>query len=660
MRSTSTSPSPRDIPRSASQSRRTSIPTTPGGLSSSAVTIGSYSTIPGTNYGSVGGSGGFGGGGPLSYESDSSNQSNPNHNYNYANFVYPQPGSAAAGMPSSPTMMGPSGGAIGGSNGGSSLLGPGPGLGQMSGIGAGGTGTGAGSGVVTALSAGGGVAANTPGLSAIAETDPGIERGHALSEGDYEDGDDEGADGSDEDAFGRRGSGSGSGSVAGAGAELLKGMEGERVLKSGYLLKKGERRKNWKKRWFVLRNAKLAYYKDDREYVLCRILDLPQVHTCVAVQLKKHAYSFGIVTAKRTYYVRAGSGKEMDEWIHAINEARRTLVEEEARLKAESTTGRAPVPAPSSGVPAAGAGVPNGNDIAMPPQSAQSQQQQQLGLGNGIEPCSSSYSSASAPLINTQTEPTRSSSQRSTVVNMGQGWQHHQAGSSAVAQISDPLDVTLDKMNLADTSNNAGQQLQQGHVQQDGQGPSMSENARDAPTAGSSGGSGFRVTSRPVPLATTTKPNWERKPSSSALSLSSVNDHRSGATASSIGGNVIANDYAHAKSNSNSNANSPIYTIPQEGVSSMAAFSSSEEEDFYESEYSQPHRDLAGEGRQNPAAAAVAVQRSPIQTDPDRVILNGYLMKMGIQRKTWRKRWFVLTSSALMYTKSHMVSQRFL
>lgn len=47
---------------------------------------------------------------------------------------------------------------------------------------------------------------------------------------------------------------------------------------------------------------------------------------------------------------------------------------------------------------------------------------------------------------------------------------------------------------------------------------------------------------------------------------------------------------------------------------------------------------------------------TPIQTDPHKVILSGYLTKLGNKRKTWRKRWFVLTSGELVYTKSHMAS----
>lgn len=94
--------------------------------------------------------------------------------------------------------------------------------------------------------------------------------------------------------------------------EMRKGVEGERVVKSGYLLKKGERRKvgswlgvgglevvviascadggggcffdgqNWKKRWFVLRTEKMAYYKDERVrrcYILLIVLKASTILT---------------------------------------------------------------------------------------------------------------------------------------------------------------------------------------------------------------------------------------------------------------------------------------------------------------------------------------------------------------------------------------------
>ena len=45
---------------------------------------------------------------------------------------------------------------------------------------------------------------------------------------------------------------------------------------------------------------------------------------------------------------------------------------------------------------------------------------------------------------------------------------------------------------------------------------------------------------------------------------------------------------------------------------------------------------------------------APISNDPTKVVLSGYLMKCG-KRKSWRKRWFVLTGEKLLYSGNHMV-----
>jgi len=121
----------------------------------------------------------------------------------------------------------------------------------------------------------------------------------------------------------------------------------ETIIKSGYLWKKGERRKAWKKRWFVLRSAHLVYYKSSAEYQLLQLLDLGDIHTCTPVTLKKHDNAFCIVSPKRTYYLQANSPKEVQEWVKAVNEAREDLqltsTVTEGMIAASST---APIPVP--------------------------------------------------------------------------------------------------------------------------------------------------------------------------------------------------------------------------------------------------------------------------------------------------------------------------
>lgn len=135
------------------------------------------------------------------------------------------------------------------------------------------------------------------------------------------------------------------------------------VIKTGYLWKKGERRKvgsvlilnlivltvkqTWKKRWFVLRTAHLAYYKSSAEYQLLRMVELSEVHTCTAVALKKHDNTFGIVSPTRTFYLQAKTQPDVQGWVKAINKAR-----EEAQLtstKGSSSTAPIPIPASTRG-----------------------------------------------------------------------------------------------------------------------------------------------------------------------------------------------------------------------------------------------------------------------------------------------------------------------
>ncbi|CDO71847.1 hypothetical protein BN946_scf184939.g71 [Trametes cinnabarina] len=123
-----------------------------------------------------------------------------------------------------------------------------------------------------------------------------------------------------------------------------RGALDETVIKAGYLWKKGERRKTWKKRWFVLRPAHLAFYKTSAEYKLLRLLELTDVHSCTPVVLKKHQNTFGIVSPVRTFYLQAETQAEMQDWVRAINEAKTQLLSTSTRNSVSS----APIPIPNT------------------------------------------------------------------------------------------------------------------------------------------------------------------------------------------------------------------------------------------------------------------------------------------------------------------------
>jgi len=96
----------------------------------------------------------------------------------------------------------------------------------------------------------------------------------------------------------------------------------------------------WKKRWFVLRPAHLAYYKTAAEYQLLRLLDLSDVHSCTKVALKRHENTFGLVSPIRTFYLQAKNPGEVHDWVKAIDEARLALV----AASAGSSSNPIPIP----------------------------------------------------------------------------------------------------------------------------------------------------------------------------------------------------------------------------------------------------------------------------------------------------------------------------
>ena len=104
----------------------------------------------------------------------------------------------------------------------------------------------------------------------------------------------------------------------------------------------------WKRRWFVLRPAHLAYYKTSAEYQLHRLLELQDVHACTPVVLKRRGNTFGVVTATRTYYLQAESQQDARAWVDAIRGAREAQLATAAAAPGASSSPPIPIPGHSS------------------------------------------------------------------------------------------------------------------------------------------------------------------------------------------------------------------------------------------------------------------------------------------------------------------------
>jgi len=127
------------------------------------------------------------------------------------------------------------------------------------------------------------------------------------------------------------------------------------ILMQGWLEKKGEKRRNWNTRWFVLKNHYLFYFDNQVDQNLKGAIRLKNCVIKPASNMKK-PHCFSIVTSNRTYFISANTERKMNEWITAIQQA--TLENETLRRMAQSdsrdsptTQQRQPDPQPLSPKP---------------------------------------------------------------------------------------------------------------------------------------------------------------------------------------------------------------------------------------------------------------------------------------------------------------------
>ncbi|XP_053291838.1 pleckstrin homology domain-containing family A member 1 isoform X4 [Pleuronectes platessa] len=96
------------------------------------------------------------------------------------------------------------------------------------------------------------------------------------------------------------------------------------VIKSGYCVKQGAVMRNWKRRYFLLEENSMSYFKSDLDKEPLRMIPLKEVHKvqeCKQSDIMMRDNLFEVVTTSRTFYIQADSPEEMHSWIKAVSGA---------------------------------------------------------------------------------------------------------------------------------------------------------------------------------------------------------------------------------------------------------------------------------------------------------------------------------------------------
>ncbi|KAF9899513.1 hypothetical protein EC991_008782 [Linnemannia zychae] len=475
---------------------------------------------------------------------------------------------------------------------------------------------------------------DTPVLRQISFQDPTASASGAAAEpyDPYYDSDAEAA------PFGWAGTGAGLG--AGASKDTLQ--EGQ-VIKAGYLMKKGERIKIWKKRWFVLRTSKFAYYKDDKEYELLRILDVRDVHRAAEVPAKHKPAVFMILTPRRTFTVQAKSVAEMQEWLQAINQAK---VQSDFMASTSDLDSFA------------GSTVQLGHGLATP--TSPTSLQQQLPL-TPAQTSSSQHSAAAA-------HKAMARQNISDVILARRQPPHH-------AQLS-LADQELHEKREAASTRNKGKNVVRplsvviatGDVPSGGAGsastPLTDTSVLDRPTprrAGSrrAAGEGLSlittgagagvgsVATQAIQIVSPSSPRMQNIHTHDPVGGPYSSGQSNNATGTGVGGIIpVGGPMTPSSPGYNSGGEFFWNTGYDPGFSSGdEECGDEEEEDFV----------VVKENAGRVASEANAPGSGIVSGEQleSKVIRSGSLLKLGNKYKTWRKRWFVLRGDKLTYYKNH-------
>ncbi|KAL5248136.1 hypothetical protein ACHWQZ_G017346 [Mnemiopsis leidyi] len=90
------------------------------------------------------------------------------------------------------------------------------------------------------------------------------------------------------------------------------------IVREGYLIKQGQKIKNWKRRWFTLSSSALTYREEDGTAAKGIIYMADVILARRSCKYPDKKFLFEVITKKRTYYMMASSQDEMTSWTDAL------------------------------------------------------------------------------------------------------------------------------------------------------------------------------------------------------------------------------------------------------------------------------------------------------------------------------------------------------
>ncbi|KAK3285017.1 hypothetical protein CYMTET_7360 [Cymbomonas tetramitiformis] len=95
--------------------------------------------------------------------------------------------------------------------------------------------------------------------------------------------------------------------------------------RSGWLMKQGAIIKTWRRRWFVMKQGKIFWFKSDDVNSKSVPRGVVEIKGCLSVkgaeEMLNKPYAFEVSTRDKTMYFIADNDREKEDWINAVGRA---------------------------------------------------------------------------------------------------------------------------------------------------------------------------------------------------------------------------------------------------------------------------------------------------------------------------------------------------